>query len=129
MKSRHLIVVEPGRIELQELDIDAALEPHQVLVEAEYTIVSAGTEGAGFTGLVREMPFGDGGTYPRGTGYGHLGRVLEVGSGVEMCRAGDRVLSFSRHASRWSRRTPHAWRCPCRTTLLAVIWCSPAWPE
>ena len=99
MKSRHLIVVEPGRIELQELDVDAALEPQQALVEAEYSIVSAGTEGAGFTGLVREMPFGDGGTYPRGTGYGHLGRVLEVGSAVEMCRAGDRVLSFSRHAS------------------------------
>ena len=99
MQTRHLIVVEPGRIELQELDVDAALEPHQALVEAEYSIVSAGTEGAGFTGLVREMPFGAGAKYPRDTGYGHLGRVLEVGSAVEMCRAGDRVLSFSRHAS------------------------------
>lgn len=99
MQNRQLIVVEPGRIELQELDLDPTLEPHQALVEAEYSIVSAGTEGAGFTGLVREMPFGDGGTYPRGTGYGHLGRVLEVGSSVEMCRAGDRVLSFSRHAA------------------------------
>ena len=99
MKTRQLIVVEPGRIELQELDIDSALQPHEALVEAEYSIVSAGTEGAGFTGLVREMPFGDAGTYPRGTGYGHLGRVLDVGSAVEMCRAGERVLSFSRHAS------------------------------
>ena len=99
MKTRQLIVVEPGRIELQGLDIDPALQPHEALVDAEYSIVSAGTEGAGFTGLVREMPFGDAGTYPRGTGYGHLGRVLEVGSAVRMCRAGDRVLSFSRHAS------------------------------
>ena len=99
MKSRQLIVVEPGRIELQEVEVDGCLQPHEALVEAEYSIVSAGTEGAGFTGLVREMPFGDAGTYPRATGYGHLGRVLEVGSSVEMCRAGDRVLSFSRHAS------------------------------
>ena len=99
MKTSQLTVVEPGRIELQELDLNAALEPHEALVEAEYSIVSAGTEGAGFTGLVREMPFGDPGRYPRATGYGHLGRVLEVGSAVEMCRAGDRVLSFSRHAS------------------------------
>jgi len=99
MKTRQLTVVEPGRIELQELDLDPALEPHEALVEAEYSIVSAGTEGAGFTGLVREMPFGDPGRYPRATGYGHLGRVLQVGSAVEMCRAGDRVLSFSRHAS------------------------------
>lgn len=99
MKSRQLIVVEPGRIELQEVEIDGCLQPHEALVDAEYSIVSAGTEGAGFTGLVREMPFGDAGTYPRATGYGHLGRVLEVGSSVEMCRAGERVLSFSRHAS------------------------------
>ena len=99
MKSRQLIVVEPGRIELQELDIDPVLQPHEALVDAEYSIVSAGTEGAGFTGLVREMPFGDAGMYPRGTGYGHLGRVLDVGSAVKMCRAGERVLSFSRHGS------------------------------
>lgn len=99
MKSRQLIVVEPGRIELQDVEVAACLQPHEALVDAEYSIVSAGTEGAGFTGLVREMPFGDAGTYPRGTGYGHLGRVLEVGSAVEMCRAGERVLSFSRHAS------------------------------
>ena len=99
MKGRQLVVVEPGRIELQQFDVDAALQPHQALVEAEYSIVSAGTEGAGFTGLVREMPFGAGARYPRDTGYGHLGRVLDVGSAVQMCRAGDRVLSFSRHAS------------------------------
>ena len=92
-KSRHLIVVEPGRIELQELDVDAALEPHQALVEAEYSIVSAGTEGAGFTGLVRET-----------------------------------ACSPSPGTRRWSRRTPHEWRCPYRTTLRAVIWCSLAWP-
>ena len=99
MKTRQLIVVEPGRIELQEIELDAALQPHEALVEAEYTVISAGTEGAGFTGLVREMPFGEAGRYPRSTGYGHLGRVLEVGSAVDMCRPGDRVLSFSRHAS------------------------------
>ncbi len=51
MKTRQLTVVEPGRIELQELDLEPALEPHEALVEAEYSIVSAGTEGAGFTGL------------------------------------------------------------------------------
>jgi 2-desacetyl-2-hydroxyethyl bacteriochlorophyllide A dehydrogenase len=99
MISRQLIVVEPGRIEVQEHDLDESLQPHEALVRAEYSIVSAGTEGAGFTGLVREMPFGDGGQYPRTTGYGHLGEVLAVGSDATMCKPGDRVLSFSRHAS------------------------------
>jgi len=99
MKIKHLIIPEPGRIELQNGEIDDDLAPNQALIEAEHTIVSAGTEGAGFTGLVKEMPFGDGGHYPRGTGYGHLGRVLATGKDVSMCKPGDRVLSFSNHAS------------------------------
>ena len=99
MKARQLVVVEPGRIEVQEQELDEHLKANEALVQTEYTIVSAGTEGAGFTGLVKEMPFGDGGQYPRPTGYGHLGRVLSVGDGVSMCKPGDRVLSFSRHAS------------------------------
>ena len=99
MKIRELIVVEPGRIAVQESELDEQLQPHEALVEAEYSVVSAGTEGAGFTGLVKDMPFGDAGQYPRSTGYGHLGQVLAVGEQVEMCRPGDRVLSFSRHAS------------------------------
>lgn len=99
MLSRQLIVTEPGHIELQDRTIEETLQPHEALVQAEYTIVSAGTEGAGFTGLVKEMPFGDAGQYPRNTGYGHIGRVLDVGSEVTMCKTGDRVLSFSNHCS------------------------------
>ncbi len=99
MKKKQLIVVEPGRIELQESDLDERLQSNEALVRSEYSVVSAGTEGAGFTGLVKEMPFGDGGHYPRGTGYGNLGKVLAVGDAVSMCKPGDRVLSFSHHAS------------------------------
>ncbi|MFP6643202.1 MAG: zinc-binding alcohol dehydrogenase [Candidatus Latescibacterota bacterium] len=99
MKIRELIIPEPGRIELVDGDLDDTLAPHEVLVETEFSIVSAGTEGAGLTGLVKQMPFGDAGQYPRGTGYGNLGRVLAVGSGGTGCSVGDRVLSFSRHAT------------------------------
>lgn len=99
MLSKQLIVTEPGHIELQDRAIDDTLQPHEALVRAEYTIVSAGTEGAGFTGLVKEMPFGDEGHYPRNTGYGHIGEVLEVGTEVSSCKVGDRVLSFSNHCS------------------------------
>ncbi len=99
MKTRKFVIPEPGVIQLVEEDLSEDLQPHQALVRAEYSIVSAGTEGAGFTGLVEEMPFGRGGTYSRETGYGHLGEVLAVGDKVTMCKPGDRVLSFSRHAS------------------------------
>lgn len=100
MKTQQLIVVEPGRIELQEHDLDETLTSNEALVRAEYSVVSAGTEGAGFTGLEKEAPFfGDRVQYPRRTGYGHLGEVLAVGSEVTTCVPGDRILSFSNHAS------------------------------
>ena len=94
-----LTVVQPGQIEVSKTDLDDHLHPHEVLIETEYSIISAGTEGAGFTGLVKQMPFGDAGQYPRGTGYGNLGQVLKVGDAVSGVQPGDRVLSFARHAS------------------------------
>ena len=99
LETHQLIVTEPGSIELQAAALDEALAPHEALVRTGYSIVSAGTEGAGFTGLVKEMPFGESGRYPRPTGYGNLGEVIAVGSGDLMCRPADRVLSFSSHAS------------------------------
>ena len=99
MRTHGLTVVKPGRIEVAETDLDDHLHPHEVLIETEYSIISAGTEGAGFTGLVKQMPFGDAGQYPRGTGYGNLGQVLKVGDAVSGVQPGDRVLSFARHAS------------------------------
>jgi threonine dehydrogenase-like Zn-dependent dehydrogenase len=99
VRTREIWVVEPGRVELLERELDERLAPHEILVEAEVSIVSAGTEGAAFTGLEREMPRPEPVRYPIALGYGHLGRVLAVGSDVTACRPGDRVLTFSRHAS------------------------------
>ena len=113
MLIHELIVVEPGQIEVTQTDLDDHLHPHEVLIETEYSIVSAGTEGAGFTGLVQQMPFGDAGQYPRGTGYGNLGQVLKVGDAVSGAQSGDRVLSFARHAS-IVKATLSAWPYPSR---------------
>ena len=100
MKTHQIVFTEMNKAELLERDIDDQLGPNQALVRAEHSVVSAGTEGAGFTGLVKEMPFSGGGDpYPMNTGYGHLGEVLAVGSAVTMCAPGDRVLSFAPHAS------------------------------
>lgn len=98
MKAKHLVFVEPGKVELQEYDLEEKLEPLEVLVRTEYTITSAGTEGAGFTGLVKEMPFSKV-QYPHPFGYCNLGEALAVGSGVTMCKVGDRVLTFGRHGT------------------------------
>ena len=98
MQTQELVIQEPGRIELVQRELDDTLAPNEALVEAEHSIVSAGTEGATFTGLIEEMPM-DWADYPQTTGYGHLGEVLEVGAEVTMCEPGDRVLSFANHGS------------------------------
>ena len=61
MKIDRFIVVEPGKIELRKADLDESVQFWEVLAETEYSIVSPGTEGAGFTGLVKQMPFGNAG--------------------------------------------------------------------
>ena len=102
MKTQELIFTQPYRVELQEREISSQLAGHEALIQSECSIVSAGTEGSGFTGLIQEMPSVNTKKheiYPMKTGYGHLGRVLEIGKDVNMCKVGDRVLSFSNHAS------------------------------
>ena len=78
------------------------LREGEALVRAEYSVISAGTEGSFYTNLMpqtppiyRSRPV----IYPARTGYGHLGRVEALGPGVSGLEVGQRVLSFSRHAS------------------------------
>ena len=101
MQVDRFIVVEPGKIELRKAGLGESVKLRELLVETVYSIVSAGTEGAGFAGLVKQMPFGNERQrqYPRGTGYGNLGKALKVGDEVVGVAEGDRVLSFSNHAS------------------------------
>ena len=100
MRVKQLIITQPNRIELQESEFDESLSSTQALVRTEYSVVSAGTEGSRYTGLDSKMPGGYGRRgYPQTTGYGNLGKVLAVGEEVSMCKPGDRVLSFSNHAS------------------------------
>lgn len=94
---------EQGRAELRPFEL-APPGPGEVQIEAEYSVISAGTEGASFTGLELEHPGRNPAfAYPRtATGYGHLGRIREVGPGVEGLHAGDRMLTLCPHASRWN---------------------------
>jgi threonine dehydrogenase-like Zn-dependent dehydrogenase len=100
MKSHYVSFTAPNQAVLAEEEISPDdLGPGEALIRAECSIVSSGTEGAGFTDLVREMPnlqnlqLG----YPRRTGYGHLGEVVAVGPEVDNVKPGDRVLTFARH--------------------------------
>ena len=103
-----VVFTSERQVQLQDFTLDAALGPREALVRGKYSVISPGTEGASYTGLVQQMatmrehrPSGDPrpAPYPRPTGYGHLGAVLAVGSAVEGVQVGDTVTSFANHAS------------------------------
>ncbi len=72
----------------------------EILVQAERTIISAGTELANYTGLDPDTRRkGAWCAYPWVPGYGGIGRVVAKGSGVKHLEEGDRVYGTFQHAS------------------------------
>lgn len=61
--------------------------PGEVLVESDYSVVSAGTERANLMNLPNTS-----GAFPYYPGYCGIGRVIALGDGVENVALGDRVL-------------------------------------
>lgn len=59
----------------------------EVLIETDYTVISAGTERANLLGLPNTS-----GAFPYYPGYSGVGRVLALGEGVDRVAGGDRVL-------------------------------------
>lgn len=76
------------------------LQPDNIAVVAEASVVSTGTELAIYDGIapgVHEP--GSWNAYPWRPGYGLVGHVDSVGSAVRRFAPGDRVFCFGRHAS------------------------------
>ena len=86
----HYIVFESiGKAVLQPFEVPQP-KTGEVLIENDYTVVSAGTERANLMNLPNtslQFPY-----YP---GYSGVGRVIAIGDGVANARVGDRVLSVS----------------------------------
>jgi 2-desacetyl-2-hydroxyethyl bacteriochlorophyllide A dehydrogenase len=84
----HYIVFESiGTAVLKPFDIPRPAAG-EVLLEIDYTVVSAGTERANLVNLPNTS-----GEFPYYPGYCGLGRVIAVGDGVETARLGDRALT------------------------------------
>ncbi len=81
------------------------LEPLEVVVRNEATLVSAGTE------LARLHNVGGRGGYPARPGYAAVGRILQKGDAVEDFETGERVLYAGKHASvqRFRHGQGHQW--------------------
>jgi 2-desacetyl-2-hydroxyethyl bacteriochlorophyllide A dehydrogenase len=96
MKMYHVSAERPGHVELRSSDHDvSALAADEVLVENEFSVISAGTERAWLMDMNNAHP-----TYPYCPGYSAAGRVLALGEGVQGLAVGDRVVnSWGGHRS------------------------------
>ena len=95
MKGRRIVWPEVGRAELETFEFPV-LPPDGVLIETEYSVLSAGTEKA----FLQGRPNTADGRFPQYPGYSATGRVLDVGKDVTGFSPGDRVVAYhSGHAS------------------------------
>ena len=98
MKPVCIKAVGPREVEFQHVSLDdSPLAPTEIVVNSEYSLTNTGTELARFIG--EEAEFGAPYKYPFTMGWANVGIVEGVGSAVECCSNGERVLSLGPHAS------------------------------
>jgi len=94
MNSRYIVFESIGKAVLKKFEVPQ-LKAGEVLLENEYTVVSAGTERANLMNLPNTSMI-----FPYFPGYSGIGRVVAVGDGVENVKVHDRALaSYSGHRS------------------------------
>ena len=91
--ARRVVWTEPGRVEMETVSVRDP-EAGEVLVEAEITLISPGTERAFLLNLENTA-----GVFPRTGGYSMVGRVAALGPGVTSLSVGDRVVCSASHVS------------------------------
>lgn len=100
-KATYAVIPDELQVTLAEETLDLDAIPEQaVIIEAETTVISAGTELAIYSALapgVRDPNSWN--AYPYRPGYGLVGRVIATGAKIERVSAGDRVFCFGQHAS------------------------------
>ncbi len=99
MKAKRVSFSAQKEATLEEFDFgDADIGPNDVILKTRYSLISAGTELASFTGL---QPT----NYPVHPGYTAVGVVLKKGAEVKDFEVGDRIFTYSGHASVSKART------------------------
>ena len=96
-----IVFPEKERAVLEEFEVPRPAEG-EVLVRAEVSCVSAGTELSVYLGSYddEEVPQ----RYPARPGYANIGHIEEIGASVHGLEVGDRVLTMANHSSHYLRR-------------------------
>jgi len=100
MLARTIIIPAKGRAEVIDEELDTTnLQPYEAIIQAEATMISAGTE------LSRVFEIQKGFSYPVRPGYSAVGKLLAKGEGLTDLQVGDRVFYTGPHTSvcRFSR--------------------------
>jgi len=131
VKARQVTIVQPFQVEVREVELPPPAD-NQILVAAEVSAVSPGTELAVYTGTHQWLkdPSLPDWKFPFRSGYSAAGTVLAVGSKVTGWKAGDRVSYPGNHASAELLTIGHErgrlWKLPanleCEKAALACIF-------
>src|SRR5579871_2442565 len=100
MHARQVVITEPYQAAVREVELPQPAS-NQILVAAEVSAVSAGTELAVYTGThqwLKDPKLPDW-KFPFRPGYSAAGTVVAVGSAVRGWKPGDRVSYPGNHAS------------------------------
>jgi len=89
MTGSYIVFESVGKAALKQFEVPQP-KAGEVLLENDYTVVSAGTERANLMNLPNTSL-----KFPYHPGYSGIGRVIAVGDGVENAEVGDRVLANS----------------------------------
>ncbi len=101
VKARQAVITEPFKTTVREVELSDPA-PNQILIAAEYSAISAGTELAVYTGTHQWLkdPTLPDWKFPFRSGYSAAGRVLKVGKDFPGgFKEGDRVSYPGNHAS------------------------------
>lgn len=100
MKSKYAVITakETCEIRIEELN-PHTLNEDDILVSSRFSVISAGTELAGFSALSPGVYIkGSWNAYPWRSGYGLIGDLIKAGSNLNHLQVGDRVFCFGNHA-------------------------------
>ncbi|GHU52173.1 alcohol dehydrogenase [Clostridia bacterium] len=86
MNSKRVVITRPMNAQLLDFETKP-LKDNDVLVENQFSLISAGTERAGLVGLPNTP-----GGFPFTPGYSSVGTIIETGKSVKELKEGDKVF-------------------------------------